>query len=327
MCTVSRRDILLASLALSAGAPSALAQNYPARAVRFVTSFAAGGNADILTRIVGDGLSKSLGQTFFTDNRPGGNNIIGTQFAAKSAPDGYTLLMISTSHTVNPALVGKELPYDTLRDFTSVTKVGDTPMVLVANPGLGVSNLKELIAKAKAAPGDINFSSSGDGSPAHMAGELFNVMAGIKTTHVPYKSTQQATTDAISGQVQLAYPSLSSVGEMIKAGKLRALGITSSRRSPVAPDIPTIAETLPGFQAGIWTGVVVPMGVPKPIIAKLNSEIIKVLSTPETRAKLANMGVEVDTGTPEEFDAFIDAEVKKWGVVLKQGSLRVETKR
>lgn len=329
MPLVSRRDLLLSTLALAVDVPSVFAQNqnYPTRQVRFVTSFAAGGNADILTRIISEGLTKNMGQPFFTDNRPGGSNIIGTQFAAKSAPDGYTLLMISTSHTVNPGLFGKELPYDTQRDFTSVTKVGDTPMVLVAHPGLGVSNLKELIAKAKAAPGEINYSSSGNGSPAHMAGELLNVLAGIKTTHVPYKSTQQATTDAMSGQVQLAYPSLSSVGEMIKAGKLRALGISSSRRSPVAPDIPTIAETVHGFQAGIWTGVVVPTGVPKHIIAKLNGEIIKVLSTPEVKIKLSKMGVDVDTGTPEEFDAFIDAEIKKWGQVLKHGNLKAEMTR
>lgn len=317
----------MSTLAITARASSVQAQDYPVRPVRFVTPFAVGGNADILTRIIGDGLTKSFGQSFFTDNRPGGSNIIGTQFVAKSASDGYTLLMISTSHTVNPSLFGKELTYDTQKTFTGVTKVGDTPMVLVAYPGLGVSSLKELIAKAKAAPGTINFSSSGSGSPAHLAGELLNALAGIETTHVPYKGTHQGTSDVIAGQVQLAYPSLSSVGDLIRTGKLRALGITSSRRSPVAPDIPTIAETVPGFQAGIWTGVVTPRGVPKSIIAKLNTEIIKVLSNPEVKVKLDKMGVEVDTGTPEEFEAFIDAEIKKWGQVVKQSNIKMEIKR
>ncbi len=326
MSEVSRRNVLLSALALGSITTSARAQNYPARSVRFVTPFAAGGNADILTRIISEGLSRNLGQAFVVDNRPGGSNIIGTQFAAKAAPDGYTLLMTSTSHTVNPSLLGKELPYDTQKDFTGITKVGDTPIVLVAHPGLGVNTVKELIAKAKAAPGEINFSSSGNGSPAHMAGELLNMLAGIKTTHIPYKSTAQTVTDTVAGQVQLAYPSLSAVGAMIKAGKLRALGITSSKRSPVAPDIPTIAETLPGFEASIWTGVVAPAGVPKPIIAQLNREIIKVLGTSEVKAKLVEMGVDVDTSTPEEFDAFIDSEIKKWARIIKEGKIKLDSK-
>jgi tripartite-type tricarboxylate transporter receptor subunit TctC len=324
MVSVSRRNILSSAFAFAAIGTSIHAENYPARSVRFVAPFAPGGNADILTRILSEGLTKNTGQPFITENRSGGSNIIGTQFVANAVPDGYTLLMISSSHSVNPSLFGKDLPYDTQADFAGVTKVGSTPMVLVAYPGSGIRTLKELIAKAKAAPGEINFASNGNGSPAHMAGELLNALAGIKTTHIPYKSSQQGVSDTMSGHVQLAYPSLSSVDALIKTGKLRALGITSRARSPVALDIPTIAETVTGYQADIWTGVVVPAGVPKPIIARLNGEIIKVLRAPEVKAKLVKLGVDIDTNTPEEFGAFIDSEIKQWARVIRDSSVKVK---
>lgn len=327
MPTVSFRKALIFLVCSAASCIAARAQDYPVRPVRLVTSFAPGGNADILARVIADGLTKNLGQSFFVDNRPGGSNIIGTQFVAKSAPDGYTLLLISTSHAVNPGLFGKELPYDTNRDFDGITKVGSTPMVLVAHPGAGVNSLKELIEKARASPGSFNFASSGNGSPAHMAGALFNTMGQVRTTHVPYKGTQQGVTDALAGQVQLAFPSLSSAGDLIKSGKLKALGITSAKRSPVAPGIPAIAETLPGFQADIWNGVVAPAGVPRPIVKKLNIEISKVLTAPEVKAKLAQMGVDVDVSTAEEFDVFLDAEIKKWAKVLGNSQINAEVKR
>ncbi len=306
---------------------SALAQTYPSRPIRFVTPYAQGGNADILTRIIGDGLSKNLGQTVLTDNRPGGSSTIGTSIAAKATPDGHTLLLISSSHTVNPSLFGNDLPYNTLKDFTPITQVGATPIMLVAFPGMGAGTLKELITLAKSKPGQLNFSSSGNGSPAHLAGELLNGLAGLKITHIPYKGTPQSINDTMSGQVQMAYPSVSSVLPMIKAGKLRALGITSLKRSALIPDVPTMAETLPGYQASIWTGVLAPAGTSRPIITRLNSEIIKVLGTPEVKAKLASMGVDIDTSTPEEFGAFIETEMKKWARVIKEGNIRVEMER
>jgi tripartite-type tricarboxylate transporter receptor subunit TctC len=324
---VSRRYILVLALALAAPITSAHAQAYPTKPVRLVVPFAAGGNADILARIISEGLTKSTGQAFIVDNRPGGSDIIGTQIVARAAPDGYTLLMISNSHSVNPSVFGKDLPYDTQKDFTGVTKVATTPIVLVAYPGMGISTVKELIAKAKAAPGQINFSSSGNGSSAHMAGEQLNALAGIQTVHIPYKGTAQSISDTISGHVQLAYPSLSSVGAMIKAGELRALGITTAKRSAVAPDIPTIAETVPGYEASIWTAVIAPAGVPKPIIAKLNAEIIKVLNASDVKAKLVKMGVDVDTGTPEQLDAFIDSDIKKSARLLKVGTIKLDMKR
>lgn len=323
MTNASRRQVLASLWMLAPPFLPAWAQGYPMRPVRLVTSFAPGGNADILARILSDGLSRRMGQPFIVDNRPGGSNIIGTQFVAKSPPDGYTLLITSSSHGVNPTIFGKDLPYDTQKDFTGVAKLALTPMVLVANPGLGITTLKELIAKAKSQPGVINFASSGNASPAHMAGELLNAMAGIKLTHIPYKGTAQGVTDAMSGQVQLAFPSLSSVGSSISSGKLIALGITSDKRSAVAPEIPTIAETVAGFEASIWTAVIAPAGVPRAIVNQLNTEIDQVLRSPDVTQKLLKMGVDATYGPPEALDAFIEAEIKKWAGILKYGNLKI----
>ncbi len=315
------------ALAALTVASTALAQSYPAKPIRFVTPYGQGGNADILTRVIGEGMSRSLGQPMIVDNKPGGGGSIGTNIVARAAADGYTLLLISSSHSVNPSLFGKELPYDTVKDFAPVGMTGATPILVVVHPGLGLSSIKELIALARTKPGNINYASSGNGSPAHLAGALLDSLGGIKTVHIPYKTTAQAMNDNISGQVQMAYPAQSSVFAHIKSGKLRALGITSPRRSPLTPDIPTVAETLPGYQASIWNGVLTTAGTPRPIIARLNAELVKALNSPEVSTKLTGMGVEIDPSTPEEFGAFISAEIAKWARVIRESNIKVEMER
>lgn len=303
------------------------AQTYPSKSIRFVTPYGAGGNADILTRIIGDAMSKSMGQPVLVDNRPGGSSTIGSAIVAKAPPDGYTIMLISSSHSVNPSLFGSQLPYDTVKDFTPISMTGATPILVVVNPGVAANNVRELVALAKAKPGTLNFATSGNGSPAHLAGALIEALGGVKLVHVPYKTTAQANNDTMSGQVQIAFPSVSSALPMVKSGKLRALGITSLKRSALAPDIPTVAESLPGYQASIWTGVLAPAAVPKPIVTRLNAEVVKALSSPEVVTKLAGMGVDIDTSTPEEFGVFIDAEIRKWARVIKEGNIKVEMGR
>lgn len=304
----------------------ATAQTYPNRPIRFISPSAQGGNGDILNRVIGESLSRGLGQPVLTDNRPGGSSTIGTAIVAEAPPDGYTLLMIASTHTTNAGFFS-DLPYDSVRDFTPITMVGATSIILVANPGIAATSIRELIALAKARPGTLNFASSGNGSPAHLAGELLNAMAGIKLTHIPYKATAQGITDTMGGTIQLAFPGVSSVLPHMKSGKLKALGITSLRRSTLTPDIPTVAETVPGYQTSIWNGVLAPAGMSKPIVTRLNTEIIKALNAPEVRAKFASMGVEMETSTSEEFGAFIEAEIKKWARVIKDLDIKVEMER
>lgn len=330
MPAARRIKVLCAVLTLAATpalVPLASAQTYPSKAIRFVTPYGQGGNADILTRVIGDSMSKSMGQPVLVDNRPGGSSTIGTAIAAKAPADGYTILLIASSHAVNPSLFGNALPYDTVKDFAPVSITGATPILVVVNPGIAANNIRELVALAKGKPGALNFASSGNGSPAHLAGALLEALGGIKLVHVPYKATAQGTNDTISGQVQMAFPSVSSVLSQVKAGKLRALGITSPKRSQLAPDIPTVAETLPGYQASIWNGVLAPAATPKPIVTRLNAEVVKALTSSDVVAKLTSMGVDIDTSTPEEFAAFIDTEIKKWARVIKEGNIKVEMER
>ncbi len=317
---------MLAVTTMATMSTVATAQTYPSKPIRIVTPYGQGGNADILTRVIGEFIAKGLGQPVLVDNRPGGSSTIGSNIVAKAPADGHTLMLISSSHSVNPSLFS-DLPYDTLRDFAAVSMVGATPILLVANPRVSANSIKELVALAKAKPGSLNFSTSGNGSPAHLAGELLNLLAGIKLTHVPYKTTAQAFNDVIGGTVELAFPSTSSVLPQIKSGKLKALGITSPKRSPLTPDIPAMAESVPGYQATIWTGVLAPGATPKPIITRLNTEIVKALNTPEIRTKLVSMGVEIEPSTPEEFAAFIEAEIKKWARVIKESGIKVEMER
>ena len=323
MLTGFTRGILIAAgvaiICFSANA----ADTYPARPIRLIVPYAAGGNPDIMGRIIGQRLAEALGQPVVIDNRPGANSIIGTELAARSAPDGHTLLLIAVGHATNVSMV-KKLPYDTLKDLAPITLTGATPIVLVVSTGFPVDSIKSLIALAKSQPGEINFASSGNGSPAHMAGALLNMMAGITLTHVPYKGTAQATTDVIAGHIQSALPSLTSVLPHIRSGKLKALGITGAQRSPLAPELPTIAEAgVPGYQANIWNGLLAASATPKPIIARLNRELVRQLNLPETRERYMSLGAEVLTSTPEGFDAFIRAEITKWAKVIKAAGIPV----
>ena len=322
MLTGFTRGILIAAgIAITCFSATA-ADTYPARPIRLIVPYAAGGNADIMGRIVGQRLAEALGQPVVIDNRPGANSIIGTELAARSAPDGHTLLLIAVGHATNVSMM-KKLPYDTLKDLAPISLTGATPIVLVVSTGFPVDSIKSLIAFAKSQPGEINFASSGNGSPAHMAGALLNMMAGITLTHVPYKGTAQATTDVIAGHIQSALPSLTSVLPHIRSGKLKALGITGSQRSPLAPELPTIAEAgVPGYQANIWNGLLASGATPKPIIARLNRELVRQLNLPETRERYMSLGAEVLTSTPEGFDAFIRAEITKWAKVIKAAGIQ-----
>jgi tripartite-type tricarboxylate transporter receptor subunit TctC len=321
-----RLSIAAATIFMMLAAPGYPA-DYPARPVRLIVPYAAGGNADIVGRLVGQRLAENLGQPVVIDNRGGANSIIGTAVAAKSPPDGYTLLIVAPAIATNPSMV-KELPYDTLRDLAPISLVGSTPIILVAHPSLPGRTLKELIALARARPGELNYASSGHGSPANLAGALMNLMAGIKLVHVTYKGTAQATNDVIAGHMHLGFPSMTSVLPHVKAGKLKALGITGLKRSPLAPEIPTVAEGgLPGYQASIWNGLLAPAGTPGPVIARLNAETVKGLGSPEMRARFAGLGADIETSSPGDFRAFIESETKKWARVIRESGIRVELQR
>jgi tripartite-type tricarboxylate transporter receptor subunit TctC len=310
--------MLLMAMALPAGA-----QSYPSKPIRMVVPSGAGGNADILARITAEGLSKALGQPVLVDNQVGGRGLPGTSLVAKAVPDGHTVLMASTTHVVNASLMPR-LPYDPIKDFAPVSMVCSTSLLLVAHPSVPANNMKELIALAKAKPGTLNYASAGLGSPANLGAELLNTMAGIKLVHVPYKITAQGNTDTIAGVVQLSFPGVTSLLPHVKAGKLKALGISSKKRSPLLPDVATVAETLPGYEATLWNGLVAPAATPRAVIAKLNTELVKSANSPEVKAKLNTAGQDVETSTPEEMGVYMEAEIKKWARVIKEAGIKVE---
>jgi tripartite-type tricarboxylate transporter receptor subunit TctC len=303
---------------------AAASQAYPEKPIRLIVPFAAGGNADILARIIGQKLGETLGQQVIVDNRGGANGVIGTDLAAKAAPDGHTLLFIASGHAINPGLYAK-LPFDPVRDFAAISLVGSTPLILAVNAALPAKTVKELIALAKRRPGELSYASQGNGSPGHLAGALLNNINKINILHVPYKSTAQAITDLTSGQVQVMYPSMTSVLPHIKAGKLRGLAITSRRRSALAPELPTMVESgVPGYEASIWNGMLAPAATPKAIITKLNAAVVRIIAIPEVKQRIAGLGADPMTSTPEEFGAFIAAEIKKWGKVIKDAGVRID---
>ena len=312
MARILQRAAFFAVLALTAvGAP---AQTYPTKPIRLVVPFPAGGTTDILAREVGQTLSASLGQPVVIDNRPGAAGNIGSELVAKSAPDGYTLLMGTVgTHAINPSLYAR-LPYDHVADFAPVILVARVPNVLEVTPSLPVYSVADLIKLAKQSPGRINFASSGSGTSIHLSGELFKTMAGVDMTHVPYKGSAPALTDLIGGQVQVMFDNLPSSLPQIKAGKLRAIAVTSTQRAPALPDVPTIAESgLPGFEATSWFGVVAPAGTPPAIVARLNADVNQWLQTPDAREKLLAQGAAAAGGSPEQFAAYIRAETEKSG--------------
>jgi tripartite-type tricarboxylate transporter receptor subunit TctC len=303
------------------------ADTYPVRPVRLIVPYAPGGNADLVGRIVAEGLTSRLGAQFVVDNRPGASSIIGTALAAKAPPDGYTILLVASTFAVNPTLVAK-LPYDTLRDLIPISLVAETPQVLLASPAVPVQSLKDLIALAKAKPGTLNYGSTGVGSTANMAGALLNVLAGIRLVHVPYKATAQAVTDVMAGHLHLAIPSLTSSIAYIRSGRLKALGVTSTKRSLQLPEVPTIAEGgVPGYQAVIWNAVLAPRGTPQTILDRLSREVAAAMRAPEAVDRYRALGAETIGSTPEEFGKFLRAEIAQYARVIKESGLKTELDR
>jgi tripartite-type tricarboxylate transporter receptor subunit TctC len=306
-------------LSLPAGA-----QDYPTRPVRIIVPFSAGGPADIYARYLAQRLEKPLGQPFIVENRVGGGGVIGADAVAKSAPDGYTVLMMSNTHTVNESLIAKK-PYNLLTDLAPVAPVNYSDLLLVVHPDVQAKNLKELLALVKAKPGALNYASSGPGTPYHMAGELFKSMAGVDIVHVPHKESSGARTSVMGGQVQMMFDAITVMAKAAEAGKVRAIASSGKTRSPVTPDVPTVAEAgVPGYEATIWLGVMVPSGTPKPIIDKLNGEITKVVNQTEVKEAWAKQGAVPMSMTPEEFRQYLRTDIEKWAKVVKISGAKVD---
>ncbi|MEN3366681.1 MAG: hypothetical protein V7606_3955 [Burkholderiales bacterium] len=304
-----------ATMALSAGVTAA--QDYPSKPVRIIVPFAAGGPADVYARFVAQRLQDSMKQSFVIDNRPGGGSIIGTDAVAKSAPDGYTLLMMSNTHTVNESLFSTK-PFNLMRDFAPIAPINYSDLVLVTRPGLAVNSLKDLLAQAKAKPELLSYASSGPGTPYHMAGELFKSMAGVSILHVPYKGSSGARTDVLGGQVDMMFDAVPTMTEFIRQGKVKAIGTTGKKRSEVMPDLPTISEAgVPGYEAVIWLGMMAPKNTPPAIVSRLNAEIGKIASDPEVVQSWAKKGATAMKMTPAEFTSFMNDDIAKWAHIVK----------
>jgi|SRR5882672_5984033 len=323
---VCRQLIRTVAIALAAGAASgALAQaGYPTKPVKIVVPYSAGGPADIYARFVGDRLQKSTGQPFVIENRPGAGAIIGTDAVAKSAPDGYTLLMMSNTHTVNESLFTKK-PYTLLRDLAPISPVNYSDLILVVHPSVPANNLKELIALAKAKPGALNYASSGPGTPYHMAGELFKAMAGIDVVHVPHKGSAEARTDVLAGNVQMMFDAITTMAPLVQSGKVRAIATSGKTRSSITPNVPTMSEAgLPGYDAVIWLGMMAPAGTPKAIIEALNADIQKIVKTPDVMETWARQGAVPMLMSADEFGKFMEQDIQKWAKVVKISGARVD---
>jgi len=311
---------VVSALALAAGALHA--QDYPARAVHVVVPYPAGGPNDIIVRLVGQKLAESLGQPFVVENRPGAGGNIGTDFVAKSAPDGYTLLSVGPGALIINPLIGK-VPYNTMRDFAPVTVMAVAPNALVAHPSLEADSVQALIALAKREPGKINYASGGTGSTPHLAAALFAVMAKVELTHVPYKGTAPATSDLIGGQVQIAFLGIPTVLPHVRSGKLRALATTGKRRSPELPGVPTVDEAgVPGYELSPWYGLLAPAGTPRAVVVRLAAETTRIVRAPEMREKLVAQGAEPAGGTPEECTETLRADIATWTRVVKEAGIR-----
>ena len=309
---------ILATVAFAAAASLAQAQAWPSRPVKLVVPFSPGGFTDVVARILGQKLTESLGQPVIIENKPGAGSTIGSDYVAKSKPDGYTLVMVSTTQVSSPWLY-KSMPYDVFKDFTPIMKLVEGPYVLVANPKLPVKTVAELLALARAQPGKLDYASSGNGSAQHLVGAMFATMGGVNINHVPYKGSGQAMQDIVGGQVQLGFVGMPNALPYIPSGRLHALAVTTRKRSPDLPDVPTMDEAgIKGYDATIWLGLLGPAGLPRDIVTRLNSEITKALSSAETRKLILAAGVEVSTSSPEEFAALLRSEYDKWGKVVKE---------
>ena len=318
---------LLALLALPAAptwAQPAAAQDYPSRPVRIIVPFAPGGSADVFGRFIAQRLQESLGQGFIVDNRPGAGSVIGTDAVAKSAPDGYTLLLMSNTHTVNESLIPNK-PFQLMRDFVPVAPINASDLVLVVKASLPVATLAELIKVAKAKPGSLSYASSGPGTPYHMAGELLKAMAGISMVHIPYRGSSGARTDVLGGQVEMMFDAVPTMSEHIKSGKVRALATTGRQRSATLPDVPTVTDAgVPGYEATIWLGLMAPKGTPPAVVAKLNAELGKITTHPEVRRAWAAQGAAAMTMGTDEFTRYLNADIAKWARIVKISGAKFE---
>jgi len=317
------RDLLLMLGLILAGLVPAHAQ-YPAKPVRLIVPFPPGGGTDTLARIYGQKLGELLGAQVLIDNRPGGGTNIGAEIAAKAPGDGYTTLMGNISHAINVSLYNK-LGYDLVRDFAPVSLLASTPNILVVHPSIPARSVKELIALARSRPGQLDYASSGSGTSAHLSAELFSTMAGVKMTHIPYKGGGPAVIALTGGQVSVGFATTPSVIGHVKSGKMRGLAVTTAQRSPSTPDLPTISEAgLPGFEAGTWYGLLVPATVPKDIVARLNTESLKILKMQDVKERLDTAGFETLGSTPEQFGVYIRTEIDKWGKVVRASGVKAE---
>ena len=319
-----RRFKLFLGLAFAALAASAIAQDYPVRPVKIVVPFAAGGPADVYARFLAQRLQDAMGQPFVVEDRPGGGSVVGTDIVAKSAPDGYTLLLMSNTHTVNESLMPQK-PFQLIRDFVPVAPINYSDLVLVVNPAVPAKTLPELLALAKAQPGKLNYASSGPGTPYHMAGELFKAMAGLDILHVPYKESSGARTGVLGGQVEMMFDAVTVMNEHVKAGKVRALATSGKVRSSVMPDVPTLAEAgVPGYEAVIWLGLIAPRNTPPAIVNRLNAEITKIVGRPDVQAEWAKQGAVAMVMTPDAFERYLADDIVKWERIVKVSGARVD---
>jgi tripartite-type tricarboxylate transporter receptor subunit TctC len=313
--------IALAAAAFSAAAWS---QSYPAKTVKIVVPYGVGGPADIYARFIGAKLQDALGQTFIVEDRPGAGSIVGTDYVAKSEPDGYTLLMMSNTHTVNETLIPKK-PFELMRDFAPITGVNYSDLLMVIHPSVPANNLKEFIALAKSKPGALNYASSGNGTPYHMAGELFKAMAGVDILHIPHKGSDGARTSILGGQVQMMFDAVPTMAANARAGKVKALATSGKSRSPVTPDLPTVAEAgVPGYESGIWLGLMAPARTPRPVLEKLNAEVNKIINSPEVKEAWAKQGAFPMGMSIDGFDKFLREEVVKWAKAVKASGAKAD---
>ena len=322
--SVRRRCLITAVAALAVLSFSAQADTYPSKPVRLMVPFPPGGPTDVLARIVAPRLAERLGQPVVIDNKPGASGMVGADMVARAAPDGYTLLVNASIHVINPSLYPKQ-PYDAIADFAAISNLADVSLVLAVNPKLPVRSVKDLVALAKSGKTPLAFASAGNGASQHLSGEAFKVAAGIDMLHVPYKGSAPALTDLIGGQVQLMFDSLPSAMPFVKAGTIRALAVTTSKRTPALPDVPTIAESgYPGFSISTWYGVWALAGTPAAIVQRLSSEIAAIVRQPEVRAQFEKLGAEPVGNSPAEFTAFTKAELAKWAGIVKTSGAKVD---
>jgi len=319
---IARRGLVL--VALAGLVTPAAAQDYPSKTVKIIVPFGAGGPADVYARFIGQHLQETLKQSFVVENRPGAGSIIGSGEVAKAAPDGYTLLMMSNTHTVNETLIPNK-PFQLMRDFVPVAPVNYSDLIMVVHPSVPAKDLKEFVALLKAKPGELNYASSGPGTPYHMAGELFKSMSGTDLKHVPHRGSGDARTSVLGGHVQMMFDAITTMAPNAEAGQVRALGTTGKGRSAITPNLPTVGEAgVPGYEATIWLGIVAPAGTPQPIVDKLNAEINKVLDKPDVKAAWGKQGAVPMVMSPAAFDTYMRADIAKWAKVIQDAGIKMQ---